>query len=658
MISTYIKEQKRYTQEELRTIFECSVEEAVQIIKKLKEYGIVKNVKKSETQSILSDLLEKDIRVTDIEEGECELYYVFSFVGVIVVCGRILKCYPKYIKSSDNLKSQIKQILLVLEKYNTKEQIIKLYNESGDGGSFNLLSVMLYLLQDYYDNGIYNNDVNIVETNGIGEILWDKTINETFAYISNNRPYYTEIQTRKTVLNECDFIRRLHTCILTKLSRELEESDLPELFNLVTVELSDEELEDLGDHDYILYRIQNELNVQYNTRKQLVLKAMYAYVDQKASFNNIDSFGLYGTNNFNLVWEEVCAENFGNLLNNRLSELPLGVCEDYIENKDKTLLEIIDKPIWHRSEDNISDDKLKTLRPDLVSIYECGNSGEYCFGIYDAKYYNIDFRKQSSGYKVIGQPGVGDVTKQYLYQLAYDDFIAKQGYKYVQNMFFCPDEFGEKQYGWVQMDMLNQIGDKRLQNIAVVKLCAPDMYRIYLSNQSIHENEFEKYIPVIGRKEVQNRNFANRMIAYLTRIIRASTLAEKKLKMKSERGYLIYPKQIKREVGAKLIYDAICPIASNVFYGFNPYEEEQYGGMVAENVGDVHSRCSKIADAAIDIEQIIKSLPDDELKDEKVIEDMLRKCIENKDGISSMIKGNSFKMLTEKVRELVKEVYL
>ena len=163
---------------------------------------------------------------------------------------------------------------------------------------------------------------------------------------------------------------------------------------------------------------------------------MYAYIAQKASFNNIDSFSIYGTNSFNLVWEKVCAHNFGNVLNVKLSELPLGVCDDYKESKDSTLIEIIDRPVWHKTSDNISDGKSDTLRPDLISIYECGDSGEYCFGIYDAKYYNINFHKNSSEYKVIGQPGVADVTKQYLYQLAYDDFIAKQGYKYVQNMFF------------------------------------------------------------------------------------------------------------------------------------------------------------------------------------------------------------------------------
>ena len=48
MISKYVKEQKRYTQDELRKIFECTADETVQIIRKLIEYGIVKNVKKSD----------------------------------------------------------------------------------------------------------------------------------------------------------------------------------------------------------------------------------------------------------------------------------------------------------------------------------------------------------------------------------------------------------------------------------------------------------------------------------------------------------------------------------------------------------------------------------------------------------------------------------
>ena len=93
-----------------------------------------------------------------------------------------------------------------------------------------------------------------------------------------------------------------------------------------------------------MYRIQNELNVQYNTRKQMVLKALYAYVAQKVSFDDIERFSMYGSNSFNLVWEKVCAENFGSVLDKKLSELPPRLSEEYESLKNKKLKEIIDKP--------------------------------------------------------------------------------------------------------------------------------------------------------------------------------------------------------------------------------------------------------------------------------------------------------------------------
>ena len=44
------------------------------------------------------------------------------------------------------------------------------------------------------------NSKNILEVNGSGEVLWDKTINETFSILSNNRPYYIEMQTKKGLM--------------------------------------------------------------------------------------------------------------------------------------------------------------------------------------------------------------------------------------------------------------------------------------------------------------------------------------------------------------------------------------------------------------------------------------------------------------------------
>ena len=72
----------------------------------------------------------------------------------------------------------------------------------------------------------------VIETNGEGEILWDKTINETFAIIQNNKPYYLELQTKNTIDNDYDYFRRLHECVLTQCSRELSDAGLLELFEL------------------------------------------------------------------------------------------------------------------------------------------------------------------------------------------------------------------------------------------------------------------------------------------------------------------------------------------------------------------------------------------------------------------------------------------
>ena len=46
MISVYIKEQKRYSQDELISIFKNSKVNPIEIIRKLKEFGILKQINK------------------------------------------------------------------------------------------------------------------------------------------------------------------------------------------------------------------------------------------------------------------------------------------------------------------------------------------------------------------------------------------------------------------------------------------------------------------------------------------------------------------------------------------------------------------------------------------------------------------------------------
>lgn len=471
MISEFVREQNRYTKKDLSEIFHCSEEKAaIPLIRKLKEFGVLKTVKFSDVQLDMSDLLEEDIEVADVDAGEDEYLYVFTFVGVIVVAGRVLKCYPKYLLNNDHPKQELQQVLKVLEKYNTKEQIVRMFNDSNESRSFNLLAVLLFLLQDYYENGLYSNTETIIECNGSGEILWDKTINETFTLLSNNRAYYIDLQTKKNVTDDYDYFKRLHKCVLTKASDELKDAELLDLFEITGVDLTDEVLDDFGEEEYILYRIEKELNTQFNTRKQLLLKTIYAYIAHSGSLYDTDCLSLFGTNIFNLVWEGICADIMDNKLRVKLGalQLPMPLKTEY--DKNQKLIDLIEKPLWTVTGKTATD----TLIPDIVSI-----TGDQ-FIIFDAKYYNAQL---VIGKTPKGQPGIESVTKQYLYQLAYQKFITDHEFSAVKNCFLMPTENKEiKDYGEVSMDILYALG---LQNIKVRFLPADMVYDHYLSGKKM-----------------------------------------------------------------------------------------------------------------------------------------------------------------------------
>lgn len=165
--SVFIREQKRYTKTQLSELFGLSKTELTNLINKLKSYGVLKTVAYNKSQIEKTELSEDDIEITDVDYGSKYLY-VFTFVGIISFCGIVLKCYPKYIFQQDTPVQELKKILKVIDKFNKKEQTINFQYENIEGQTFNKLEVMLYLLNDYYEFGIYNSSQKILEINGLG----------------------------------------------------------------------------------------------------------------------------------------------------------------------------------------------------------------------------------------------------------------------------------------------------------------------------------------------------------------------------------------------------------------------------------------------------------------------------------------------------------
>lgn len=479
--SKYVREQKRYTKNDLKTIFSFDEAGVEKFIKSLKAYGVLKSVSNSTEQIEMSDLMDEDIEITDetAESGDC--LYVFTYVGIITCGSRIVKVYPKYLLSKkDEPLDEMKQVIKVLERYSRSEkQIINVFNGDGENRSFNILAVILFLLNDYYEYGIYTNSEDIVEVNGEGEILWNKTIDESFALIEDNRPYYMELYTGKTVDDDMDYFKRLHECVITECSKQLRDAQLDTLFDMDTVVLSEESLLDFGDKDYILERIHKELNIQFNTHRQILLKTLYTYISQdRRMLEENDGISMYGTTAFHAVWEKVCAEVFDNKLNTTLGQLKMSVplAEEFHNKRKKALIDIIEKPIWEGID--TTETAGDTLIPDLISIPSI--DGVDYFYIFDAKYYNIQLEK---GKTLRGNPGVGDVTKQYLYQLAYRDFIKAHNIATVKNCFLMPTEKHDIiKKGTAKMPMLEALG---LENIQIRLMPAIKMYDCYLKQTKI-----------------------------------------------------------------------------------------------------------------------------------------------------------------------------
>ncbi|MBE6498053.1 MAG: LlaJI family restriction endonuclease [Methanobrevibacter sp.] len=431
-------------------------------IKELKYYSRRKILEILQNdENVLDKLLKYDI-VKFTNDG-----YQFVYVGVIIIENIILNIYPKYITSESNIKADFKQVINVVKKYNNAHDDFRYENDELEDISYNRLSMMLFFIEDYYENGVYSNIQNILQTNGNGEIDWNRTVNENVAILKDGKPYYTDLQTKYKINDLFNYFRLLHEYIITECSIYLEKAGLLELFDLTPVELSDKEQDDFGDIDLILQRLQKELNVEFNTQKQKLLQSMYSYMSNKNAHTNENYLTLYGTPAYHEIWEAECAYIFGDKLHKRLKDLTLPVNLNSKYPSNKKLIDLIKKPKWIYK--NIYPKEAEgTFIPDTVTFHDSE------FVILDAKYYNLKFTQDN----LDGQPGLESITKQYLYELAFKEFIEDHEFKGVKNAFLFPS-YGDKieNKGKVKLDILSDLG---LEDIQVIMLPASKVNEMYL----------------------------------------------------------------------------------------------------------------------------------------------------------------------------------
>lgn len=362
--------------------------------------------------------------------------YQFTYVGIALVDEFCLIVYPKYLPPADpreangETKDAMRQVLRVLRKSGRDNAQLVTPDEQ-ENRPDDRPALMIALLELYGEYGVYSNYIRTLADNGNGSINWERTINNKLPFIKRGRPIYVEYRSDESDRDASDFVTRLHRCVLTKCSAFMRESGLAELLSLNEVWLSDDEIEDFGDPEYITYRLERERGVQFITWKQSVIDLLIRLVKGDGSSSSPDTPLCFGTSSFYHEWELACKTAFGDVLGERIGDLGVDLKGEWVSRKGETLLDIIPRPQWSLPDGTLCGD-VETLIPDTVMLTQ-DSGGRSIFAILDAKYYTPVIGKTVSGV-----PGVESVTKQFLYQAAYRKFIVDHGFESVANVFVSP----------------------------------------------------------------------------------------------------------------------------------------------------------------------------------------------------------------------------
>lgn len=541
--SAFFRENKFYNLTDFSKRLKIDEEHAQKVISHLRAANIIKPTSRRALD--MDELQSEAIILEETFFSNSENGFTFCFVGIAYTESCVLKCFPKYFENDADEKSfgensanilHFKKVLKAIQKYKSENvENLTLYYDSEKKENFNRLAMELFLLEDYFANGIYTNEREIIETNGEGQIDWNRTIGEAFAFIKNARPYYVDLQTVEFRDNSQDFFRLLHECVLTKCSRELQIAGILDLFDIAPVQLNAKPVSDFGDIDYIKYRLEAEIKSQFITKKKNLLRAMYIFLSETETVKVESDFSFYGTNAFDMVWEKACSAIFCDMKNEQITNLELhGIVrfKNYKLKRNGTLKTLIEKAKWEFPKDIIDENEpskatasleshesldstkpldssnplemnkplaaSNTLEPDIISIHNG------IFYILDGKYYVPHYNENT----ISNQPGIQDVVKQFAYHKAFYNLLQISSLEKVANAFLLPQTFPRankndeniKYIGNVKLLLMQTFALETLCPISLIELNPDFVFENYLQGKRISDElknlqEIETPIP-------------------------------------------------------------------------------------------------------------------------------------------------------------------
>lgn len=337
--------------------------------------------------------------------------YIFKYVGGIHNANSLNFILPKYI-ANENCVSNIyrsKQIIKILhrtnEEFNSSLELLDFTFGKNETLNDGLVSIALFLLEDYLENGYYSKIIDSKELNGLGEIDWEETILYKEPIIFDKSVVYIDYISNGQDISHASLITLIHQFVLNYFYTLYGDwIDFPPELMVLN---GDFDIENLGPDDFLLAELQKELALTFKDREIRVLKSLISTLEKVFSQDDFHT-EIYGTKKFHVVWETVCGYIFNNRVHMFKQHIPKPLWQDMNSN-----------PLYHTA----------SLRPDIVTLKSI-NSSSHLF-ILDAKYYRIQFTTD----KLIGAPSLEDLTKQILYELS----LKKTSHEFIVNALLFPE---------------------------------------------------------------------------------------------------------------------------------------------------------------------------------------------------------------------------
>lgn len=415
----------------------------------------------------------KDLKKRKIlKKSDSGEYYCFQYVGAIFTPKSIIYVSPKVLTKEKIDKDFNEKLIKLFMAYSKRETLLLKEKEflgtQIKDGKGSLLSIIDFIMEDYIENGLYIKKRKVIEVNGIGQIDWNKTINRNRVLINyNNEPVYYELATIKKNIHSDLLITQIHKKIINTCNEILRKLSL---YDVLKYEVEYFEIDDydLRDNEFLLENLQRELDLQYEDKKIELLEILIAFLKKYQKHGNDIELTLFGTRNFEIVWEKMNSYIFRNQY-------------DYFSS-------FIPKPKWFSNNSEIAEER-KTLIPDILYLDE----EERIFYILDAKYYTTDFQNNKLSGTV---QGIEDIVKQ----LVYEDVLSQKYFNYnFINAFIIPTTKESIKIGRVEFPI-----SKTGQVIQIIHMNIYEVIEMYLKNKRLDIREWSSNTRVDKFVEVKD----------------------------------------------------------------------------------------------------------------------------------------------------------